>query len=181
MVDVVAALPPADRQAAAEVADKHGEQAVEGEVARDGAVGGIVGREHDLVPEQTQEDGRRDEPLVAQGHHGHGKKRRVAGQLLAVLDVPALVVALIAHPLVQRPVLLDNVLLHLGAQRGEGRTVPLDFLAFGPGRVGSRIASEGFGRRVPAAGLNLADVLDQVRFFVDHRLRGVDGCRRGRR
>lgn len=49
MVDVVAALPPSDGQAAAEVGDEHGDEGIHGEVGRDGKVGGVMCREHDLM------------------------------------------------------------------------------------------------------------------------------------
>lgn len=49
MVDVVAALPPSDGQAAAEVGDEHCDEGVDGEVGRDGKMGSVVSREHDLM------------------------------------------------------------------------------------------------------------------------------------
>ena len=49
VVDVVAALPPADGQAAAEIGDEHANQGVHHEIMRDGEVAGVVCGEHDLV------------------------------------------------------------------------------------------------------------------------------------
>lgn len=49
VVDVVAALPPPDGQAAAEVGDEHGDEGVDGEISRDGKVSSIVSRKHDLM------------------------------------------------------------------------------------------------------------------------------------
>lgn len=49
VVDVVAALPPADGQAAAEVGDEHCDESVYSEVGRDGKVSSVVCRKHDLM------------------------------------------------------------------------------------------------------------------------------------
>lgn len=49
VVDVVAGLPPADAQAAAEVGDEHADQGVGDEVVGYASMAGIVGGEHDLV------------------------------------------------------------------------------------------------------------------------------------
>ena len=49
MVHVMAALPPADREPAAEVGDEDAYQRVEDEVVRYGTMACIVSREHDLV------------------------------------------------------------------------------------------------------------------------------------
>jgi hypothetical protein len=114
MVDVVAALPPADGQAAAKVGDEHGDQAVDLELAGDGTVRGVVGGEHDLVPEEPEEECRRHVPAVPQGHDACRKEDHVAGHLLAVREVRAIVKALIVDSLVQRPVLLSDLLLDLG-------------------------------------------------------------------
>lgn len=49
MVDIVAALPPANRQAAAEVGDEHADERVNNKDLGDGSMPGIMGCEHDLV------------------------------------------------------------------------------------------------------------------------------------
>ena len=49
MVNIVARLPPADGQAAAEVCNEHADQCVGDEVMGDASVASIVSREHDLV------------------------------------------------------------------------------------------------------------------------------------
>lgn len=49
MVDVVAALPPANGQAAAEVGDEHADERVDNKDLGNGSMAGIVGREHDLM------------------------------------------------------------------------------------------------------------------------------------
>ncbi len=49
VVDVVAAFPPADGEAAAEVGDEDTDEGVGNEVVGDASVAGVVGREHDLM------------------------------------------------------------------------------------------------------------------------------------
>ena len=49
VVDIVAAFPPADGEAAAEVGDEHADECVGDKVVGDAAVTGVVGGEHDLV------------------------------------------------------------------------------------------------------------------------------------
>jgi hypothetical protein len=151
MVHVVAALPPPDGQAAAEIGHEHGNEAIGLEVAGDGAVRGVVRSEHDLVPEQSQEEGRRHVPAVAQGYHGCREEDRVAGHLLGVREVRAIVEALIADSLVQRPVLLSDILLYLRVQRRIFGVVVFDLLLLDPVRVGGGISREDLlagGRRV---------------------------------
>lgn len=49
VVDVVAALPPANGQAAAEVGDKHADERVDDKDLGNGSMTGIMGCEHDLM------------------------------------------------------------------------------------------------------------------------------------
>ena len=56
MVDVVATLPPANRQAAAEVCNEHADQGVGDEIMGDAAMTGIVGGEHDLMLDSVISD-----------------------------------------------------------------------------------------------------------------------------
>lgn len=105
MVDVVAALPPSDGQATAEVGDEHADEGVVYEDARDGSVAGVMCREHDLVleetvsmadseraeqgqwtnPEQAEKDGRGQIPAPAQGEEKESEEGEIPGHLLAVL------------------------------------------------------------------------------------------------
>lgn len=157
MVNIVAPLPPPHGQAAAEIGNEDGDQAVDGEVAGDGAMTGIVRAEHDLLPEEAEEEGRSHVPPMVQGEHGGGKERRVADHLLAVLDIRAVVEALIVDPLVQSPVLFDNLLLHIDVDRRVCLEIPLYILRLGP-------AGEGSGLQLGNVGLVL-----RVRLVVDRR------------
>ena len=49
MVDVVAALPPSDRKAAAEICNKHANEGVDDKDLRNGSVACVVGGKHDLM------------------------------------------------------------------------------------------------------------------------------------
>lgn len=49
MMDVVAALPPPNGQAAAKVGNEHADECVYSEDLRDGSMASIVSREHDLM------------------------------------------------------------------------------------------------------------------------------------
>ena len=66
MMHVMAALPPAETQATAEVGYKYPNKTVDDKVRRDGQVTGIVRRKHDLMPEQAQEARRRHVPLLVE-------------------------------------------------------------------------------------------------------------------
>ena len=136
VVDVVAALPPADGQTAAKVTNKQPKQCVKDEILGDGAMPGIVCSEHDLMlvanksedinyyrasqeigaymtyPKETQEDGRCHVPLLTQGEEEHDEERRIANHLLAVLDIATLVQPFIFDLLMELSVLVDDVLLH---------------------------------------------------------------------
>ncbi len=142
VVHVVAALPPADGQPATKVANEHGQQAVDLKAARDGEMRGIMRREHDLVPEQAQEEGRGHPPLMAQCHHGRGEQQRVPRELLAILEVGAVVEALVADALVQGVVLGGDVLLDGRVQRGVVDIVAVDLLGLGPVGEGGGVAHE---------------------------------------
>ena len=142
VVDVVRALPPAQRKTAAKVGHPHANQRVHDKVARDGAVAGVVRRKHELVPEETEEGGRRHVPLVVKSRHGQGEEERVARRLLGVLGVVARVEALDVHALGEDAVLFGNVLLDDGV---DGRVLEADEVGvalLGPGRVGGGIALE---------------------------------------
>jgi len=78
VVHVMTALPPADRQATAEVGDEHADQGVGDEVMGDAHVAGIVRGEHDLVPEQAEEDGGGHVPFAPQGDDEQGEEQRIA-------------------------------------------------------------------------------------------------------
>ena len=93
---------------------------------------GVVRREHDLVPEQAQEHGRRHPPLVPQRREEQGEERAVPRHLLAVLDVPALVEALVADLLVQVPVLGHDVLLRGRVEGRVGGQALVNLLLDGP-------------------------------------------------
>lgn len=49
MMDVVAALPPANGQAAAKVGNEHANQGIDDKYMGNGSMASIVGREHDLM------------------------------------------------------------------------------------------------------------------------------------
>ena len=49
MMDVVATLPPADGETAAEVCNEHADQGIDDEIMGDASMTCIVGSEHDLV------------------------------------------------------------------------------------------------------------------------------------
>lgn len=146
VVDVVRAFPPAQRETAAEIGHPHANQRVDDKVARDGAVAGVVGREHELVPEETQETGRRHVPVVVEGRHGQREEERVARRLLGVLGVVAGVEALVVDALGEDAVLLGNVLLDDGVDGGELEADEVGVALLGPGRVGGGIALEDLGR-----------------------------------
>lgn len=55
MVDVVAAFPPAQTESPEEVSDENANACVNLEVVCDSHVVGIMGREHELVPEAAEE------------------------------------------------------------------------------------------------------------------------------
>jgi len=78
MMHVVTAFPPANRQAAAEVGDEHADQGVRDEFMGDAHVSGVVGGEHDLMPEQTEEDGRGHVPFAPQRCDEQSEEQRVS-------------------------------------------------------------------------------------------------------
>lgn len=49
MMDVVTALPPSNRQAAAEISNEHADQGIGDKVLCDGTMTSIVGSKHDLM------------------------------------------------------------------------------------------------------------------------------------
>ena len=119
VVDVVAALPPADGEATAEVGDEHTDEGVGDEVVGDAAVTGVVGGEHDLVlfealdvgwmgwgvdglayPEKTEERGRGYVPSRAEGDEKDGEESGISNSFFCVLEVSAVVKAFILNPLV---------------------------------------------------------------------------------
>lgn len=184
VVYIVRALPPAEREAAAEISHPHPNQRVDDKVARDGAVAGVVGRKHELVPEETQETGRRHVPVVVEGRHGQGKEEGVARRLLGVLGVVAGVEALVVDALGEDAVLLGNVLLDDGVDGGELEADEVGVALLGPGGVGGGITLEDLGRdgRVVGAapehlvaGGNLGSGLDAA---VDGRQRRGDAAGR---
>lgn len=116
----MAALPPAHGQAAAKVGNEEGDEGVDLEVVGDGAVAGVVGGEHDLLPEEAERDGRQHVPLVLEQEQEGAEEGQVAGALLAVVEIGAVVVAAVPHALVQLAVLAGNLLLN---GRLDGRVV----------------------------------------------------------
>jgi hypothetical protein len=101
MVDIVRALPPSDAETTAEVCNEGTDKSVEDEVASDAAVAGVVSGEHDLLPEHAQEAGRCEVPLGAEEVDEGAEEQRVSDQLLAILDVGAVVEAFVLDALVQ--------------------------------------------------------------------------------
>lgn len=146
VVYIVRALPPAQRETAAEISHPHANQRVDDKVARDGAVAGVVGRKHELVPEETQETGRRHVPVMVEGRHGQGKEEGVARRLLGVLGIVAGVEALVVDALGEDAVLLGNVLLDDGVDGGELEADEVGVALLGPGGVGGGITLEDLGR-----------------------------------
>jgi hypothetical protein len=120
MVNVVRALPPSDAQTTAKVGDEGTNQRVGDEVAGDAAVAGVVSGEHDLLPEHAQEAGRAEVPLGAEKVEEGAEQNRVADQLFAVLDVRAVVEALVLDTLVQSAEVQGNGVLSLLVDRGVG-------------------------------------------------------------
>jgi len=64
VMDIMTALPPPNRQPTAEITDEDSDQRVPHYIMRDGAVPGIVGGEHNLLPECAQKARRRHYPAA---------------------------------------------------------------------------------------------------------------------
>ena len=67
VMDIVAALPPANREATAEVGNEYPNYCVQVEAMSNGKVSCIMGYEHNLMPEEAQENSRRNVPFTSQG------------------------------------------------------------------------------------------------------------------
>ena len=80
VVDVVVALPPAAGEAAEEIGDQDADAAVGVEVVGYAHVAGVVHGEDELVPEQTEEDGRESEVVRAEEVEGEEGEGRVSSQ-----------------------------------------------------------------------------------------------------
>lgn len=128
VVHVVAALPPSNGQATAEIGDEHADDAVSNKVVRDGTVASVMGREHDLVPEEAKADGRRDIPAHVKETQEGNKQCSVAGRLLSILEVGAVVVAHVLDFLMQVAVPLHNGSLKGRVDRGVDGSVDVDFV-----------------------------------------------------
>jgi len=100
MVDVVGALPPSNAKATAEVCDESADQGIGDEVASNATVASIVSSEHDLLPEHAQEAGRCEIPLGAEKVDKGAEEQRVSNQLLAILNVRAVIEAFVLDTLV---------------------------------------------------------------------------------
>ena len=169
VVHVVAALPPADGETAAEVGDEGADEGVGDEVVGDAAVAGVVGREHDLVlwsgqirfrlhpdlgafyPETAEEEGGGHEPSGPEGDEEDGEERDIADGFFGVLGVAAVVEAFVLDPLVQGLVLHRDVALCGGVEGRVVSHVVVDFLLDGGGEVDGWRLMMDFGLR-PATG-----------------------------
>lgn len=118
VVHVVAALPPAEAEAAEEIGDDDADDGVDGVVVCDAHVSGVVRREDQLMPEQAQKDGAEGVPAPAQEIQAQTEQDAITGQLDHVHAVIAVVEPLGLDPVVQAPILTDDSALHFGVERG---------------------------------------------------------------
>ena len=116
-MDIVAALPPPNAQAAAEIADEDANQCVDNKVVRDATVTCIVRAEHDLLPEQSEEGRGRAIPSGAQEVHEAGEQRTVPEHFDAIAAVVAVVEALALDSLMQLLVLYGDGALGSSIER----------------------------------------------------------------
>lgn len=130
MVHVVTALPPANGQTAAQIADEDANERVGRDVVCDAPVTGVVGRKHDLLPEEPEQAGRRGIPAIRQGDGEAGEEDGVPDHLLPVLRHATIVEAFFLYSLVQRLEFAGDATLSRGVQRrvlGKvGLKLPLD-------------------------------------------------------
>lgn len=135
MVNVVASLPPANAEAAAEVGDECADECVVYEVSGDAAVTGVMGCEHDLLlrwsavlgtrktrkwrtyPEESEENGGCHPPFDVEEEAKAKEESAVTQRLPCVGRVVALVQALSLELLVQLTVVHDDGHLCLGVER----------------------------------------------------------------
>lgn len=66
MVHIVISFPPAKAEAAHEVGNNDTNSGINGKVVSDTHVTGVVGTEHQLMPEKTEEDGTKEIPPFPQ-------------------------------------------------------------------------------------------------------------------
>ena len=117
MVDVVAALPPPDRQSAAYVSNEDANQCVGGEVMRDAPMARVVSGEHDLVPEETQEARRNQIPAAAQKEGEEREECDIAHHLRAILREATGVESVVFDSLMKGLELDSDVPLGSGIER----------------------------------------------------------------
>lgn len=67
VMNVVATLPPSDRQPTAEIGHEHADERISDKIVGYAHMSRIMRREHDLVPEQAKKRGRCDVPSCSQG------------------------------------------------------------------------------------------------------------------
>lgn len=154
MVHIVAALPPSNRQATAEVADEDTDQRVYHEVVGDSSVAGVMCCEHDLLlycdtsartaiatskvsyPEASEKASRRGIQSVLQADDEQCEENTVSGELFGIFRVATVVVAFLFHALMQGLVLELDVLLRGGIQGRRVTNASIDCLLYDSGSVG---------------------------------------------
>ena len=127
-MNVVAALPPSNRETAAEVCNEDADQGVLCDIFRNAAMSSIMGCEHDLMPEETKEACRDEVPLHPQCGNEQCKQCRVSHHLLAIFDVAALIKSFVLHPLVQSLEFLCDAGLCVEVEARVFGDVCIDFL-----------------------------------------------------
>jgi hypothetical protein len=158
MVNVVRALPPTNAEATAEVGNESTDKGVEDEVASDATVTGVVSSEHDLLPEHTQEAGRCEIPLSAEEVDEGSEEDRVSDELLAILDVRAVVEAFVLDAFVQGTEVDGNGQLCLLINRWHASKTLGNLLLFhgrGEGHAGSMFSPQGICLVQDGFGLSL--------------------------
>ncbi len=113
VVDVVAAFPPANGEAAAEVGDEDADEGVGDKVVGDASVAGVVRSEHDLMllsvrwigsdrrwvrwpyPEKAKKGCGSHVPSRTKGDEEYREQRGISGCFFCILSIPAVVEAFV--------------------------------------------------------------------------------------
>ena len=104
----------------------------------DAHMSGIMGREHDLMPKQSQQHRRCHVPFCSQSDDKQREECRVSQELLAVLAVSTVIEPLVLDPLMKLLVFDGDVALRGRVQGWVVFKVTVDFFLLYRGGVGCR-------------------------------------------
>ena len=126
-MDVVGRLPPAHAQAAAKVGDEDANPGINYKVMGDPAVASVMRSEHDLLPEQSKQEGRGEVPLGVKRGQEQTKEKGVAKELDEVILIVAGVKAFRVYALMEGVKLGGDAALDHGVGRRVVGETTIDF------------------------------------------------------